>query len=266
MCIRDRVKSVFEEGKTVRFDLEYQTPKLKQIKLQKEATVILDVTIFPIRESNGKIANAVVQHIDITDRKRAEEKLQHTLDILREAVSTTIQVMVSAVETRDPYTAGHQIRVADLSCAIASEMGFSSNEIEGIRMAASIHDIGKLSVPAEILSKPTKLSDIEFALIKEHARSGYEILKKVESPWPLAEIAYQHHERMDGSGYPRKLKGEDIIIEARILAVADTIEAIASNRPYRPGFGIDTALDEVEKNRGILYLSLIHISEPTRPY
>ena len=120
-------------------------------------------------------------------------------------------------------------------------------------MAGSIHDIGKLSIPAEILSKPTKLSEIEFSLIKEHAHKGFEMLKDVESPWPLAEIVYQHHERMDGSGYPRNLKGEEILMEARILAVADVVEAMASHRPYRPGLGIDAALDEIEKNKGTLY-------------
>jgi HD-GYP domain-containing protein (c-di-GMP phosphodiesterase class II) len=120
-------------------------------------------------------------------------------------------------------------------------------------MAGSIHDIGKISIPAEILSKPTKLSELEFALIKEHARKGYEMLKEVESPWPLAEIVFQHHERMDGSGYPRNLKGEEICLEARILKVADVVEAMASHRPYRPGLGIDFALDEIEKNRGIFY-------------
>lgn len=190
---------------------------------------------------------------DITERKRAEKELQQTLDSLRNAVGATIQVMVSAVEARDPYTAGHQIRSADLSCAIAMEMGLPPEKIEAIRMAGSIHDIGKLSIPAEILSKPTKLSEIEFSLIKEHAQKGYEMLKNVESPWLLAEIVLQHHERMDGSGYPRKLKGEEILIEARILAVSDVVEAMASHRPYRPGLGIDAALSEIEKNRGIFY-------------
>jgi putative nucleotidyltransferase with HDIG domain len=183
----------------------------------------------------------------------AEDKLQNTLNSLRKAVSMTIQVLVSAVEVRDPYTAGHQKRVANLARAIATEMGLAPEKIEGIRMAGYIHDIGKLSIPAEILSKPTKLTEIEFALIKEHSRSGYEILKDVESPWPLAEIIYQHHERMDGSGYPRKLRGDDIIIEARILAVADVVEAMASHRPYRPSLGIGQALAEIEKNRGIFY-------------
>ena len=190
---------------------------------------------------------------NVTERKRAEEELKQTLESLRKAVGATIQVMVSAIEMRDPYTSGHQLRAANLACAIATEMGLPQDKIEGIRMAGSIHDIGKLSIPAEILSKPTKLTDIEFSLIKEHSRIGYEMLKDVESPWPLAQIVYQHHERMDGSGYPRNLKGDEIIIEARIMAVADVVEAMASHRPYRPGLGIDATLMEIEKNKGIFY-------------
>jgi PAS domain S-box-containing protein len=219
-----------------------------------------DGTTFPVliqdrlmKDEKGNITGIRCAIQDITDRKQTEEKLQHTLESLRKAFSTTIQVMVSAVETRDPYTAGHQIRSADLARAIATEMGLPQDKIDGIRMAGSIHDIGKLSIPAEILSKPTKLSELEFSLIKEHARQGYEILKDVESPWPLAEIVYQHHERMDGSGYPRNLKGDDILVEARILTVADVVEAMASHRPYRPGLGIDAALNEIGKNRGIFY-------------
>ncbi len=197
-------------------------------------------------------ANEVLQ-ADIAVRAQVEEKLQHTLNSLRKAVSMTIQVLVSAIEVRDPYTAGHQRRAANLARAIATEMRLPADDVEGIRMAGYIHDIGKLSIPAEILSKPTKLSAIEFSLIKEHSQSGYDILKDVESPWPLAEIIYQHHERMDGSGYPRRLKGNEIIIEARILAVADVVEAMASHRPYRPSLGIELALAEIEKNRGISY-------------
>jgi PAS domain S-box-containing protein len=190
---------------------------------------------------------------DITDRKRAEEELQRTLESLRKSFGATIQAMVSAVESRDPYTAGHQIRSANLARCIATEMGLPKEKIEGIRMAGSIHDIGKLSIPAEILSKPTKLTNIEFSLIKEHSQKGYEMLKDVESPWPLAQIVYQHHERMDGSGYPRNLKGDDILVEARIMAVADVVESMASHRPYRPAIGIKAALEEIEKNKGILY-------------
>jgi putative nucleotidyltransferase with HDIG domain len=190
---------------------------------------------------------------EIDVRKHAEKQLEDTLESLRKAFGATVRVMVSAVETRDPYTAGHQLRSANLARAIATEMGLPTEKIEGIRIAGTIHDIGKLSIPAEILSKPTKLSEIEFSLIREHARRGFEILKDVESPWPLAEIVYQHHERMDGSGYPRKLKGDEILMEARILTVADVVEAMASHRPYRPGLGIDLALAEIEKNRGIFY-------------
>jgi PAS domain S-box-containing protein len=219
-----------------------------------------DGTTFPVltqdrlmKDEQGNITGIRCAIQDITDRKQAEEKLKQTLESLRKAIGTTIQVMVSAVETRDPYTAGHQIRSAELARAIAAEMGLPQDKIDGIRMAGSIHDIGKLSIPAEILSKPTKLSEIEFSLIKEHANRGYEILKDVESPWPLAEIVYQHHERMDGSGYPRKRKGEEILIEARILSVADVVEAMASHRPYRPALGLNAALEEIEKNRGTHY-------------
>jgi PAS domain S-box-containing protein len=196
---------------------------------------------------------AQIIYQDITERKLAEEKLQKTLESLKKAVGTTIQVLVSALEARDPYTSGHQTRSADVACAIAAEMGLSEETIEGIRMAGTIHDIGKLSIPAEILTKPRKLTDLEFSLIQEHPRCGYEMLKDVASPWALAEIVHQHHERMNGSGYPRKLKGNEILLEARILAVADVVEAMASHRPYRPSLGIAAALDEIEKNKGILY-------------
>jgi PAS domain S-box-containing protein len=206
-----------------------------------------------IRDKQGKPIGFRGIGRDITERKRAEEVLQQALASLRKAFGTTIQVMVSAVEMRDPYTSGHQIRSADLARAIATEMGLPRDKIDGIRLAGSIHDIGKLSVPAEILAKPTKLTDLEFSLIKEHPQVGYEMLKDVESPWPLAQIVYQHHERMNGSGYPRSLKGDEILLEARIMAVADVVEAMASHRPYRPGLGIEAALEEIEKNRGILY-------------
>ncbi len=200
----------------------------------------------PLFDTAGHIIGAIESIRDITDRKQA-------LDRLKSAIETTIQVVVATVEARDPYTAGHQIRVAQLARAIAEEMKLPSEKIDGIFRAASIHDIGKLSIPAEILTKPTALTDIEFALIKEHPKKGYEILKDVASDWPLAEIVWQHHERMDGSGYPRGLKGDEILLEARILAVADVVEAMASHRPYRPSLGIEPALEEIANNGGIFY-------------
>ncbi len=190
---------------------------------------------------------------DITERKKEQVELQQTLDRLSKAMNTTVHLLAGAVEARDPYTAGHQTRSADLARAIAAEMEMPREKIEGIGMAGSIHDIGKLSVPAEILTKSSKLTRVEFALVKEHAVKGYEMLKDIESSWPLAEMVYQHHERMDGSGYPRNLKGEEIIMEARILAVADVVEAMSSHRPYRPALGVEAALEEIEKNRGTLY-------------
>jgi putative nucleotidyltransferase with HDIG domain len=221
---------------------------------RKDGTIFwVETTASLIRDENQRPVGIMGVIRDINERKMAEEKLQQTLESLKKAVGTTIQVLVSALEARDPYTAGHQSRSANLACAIATEMGLSQDKIDGIRMAGIIHDIGKLSIPAEILSKPTELIDIEFSLIKEHSLTGYEMLKNVESPWPLAEIIYQHHERVDGSGYPRNLKGDEILIESRILAVADVIEAMASHRPYRPSFGIEAALNEISKNKGILY-------------
>jgi len=206
-----------------------------------------------VKDETGKILYTEGLIEDITLRKSTEEKLQQSLERLKKAVNTTIQVLVSALEVRDPYTAGHQSRSANLACAIAGEMGLVEEKMEGIRMAGIIHDIGKLSIPVEILSKPTKLTDLEFSLIKEHSRSGFEMLKNVDSPWPLSEIVYQHHERVNGTGYPRNLKGDEILVEARILAVADVVEAMASHRPYRASLGIEAALEEIEKNKGILY-------------
>jgi HD-GYP domain-containing protein (c-di-GMP phosphodiesterase class II) len=191
--------------------------------------------------------------MELAERKKTEEQLRESLEQVRRAVATTIQVLVMAVEMKDPYTAGHQRRMTNLARTIATEMGLPPQKIEGLRMAGVIHDIGKITLPTEVLSKPTKLSAIELSLIREHVRLGYDILKDVESPWPLAEIVHQHHERMDGSGYPGGLKGAEILIEARILAVADVVFAMASHRPYRPALGLDAALEEIEKNRGLLY-------------
>jgi len=190
---------------------------------------------------------------DITSRKLAEEELKQTLEKLRKSLIGTIQALSLTVETRDPYTAGHQKSVSNLARAIAQEMGLPKDTIDNIRMAGAIHDIGKISVPAEILSKPGKLSDIEFSLIKVHSQSGYDILKDVGLPYPVAEIVLQHHERLDGSGYPQGLNDDQILPEAKIVAVADVVEAMSSHRPYRPAKGIDAALEEIKKNKGTLY-------------
>ncbi|PKN83847.1 MAG: hypothetical protein CVU51_11565 [Deltaproteobacteria bacterium HGW-Deltaproteobacteria-1] len=229
----------------------------RELELEKEGhsdpNRKTETIVSGVRDEQGTLVAIHGMNRDITDHKKAREELHETLDRLSKAMSTTIHVLAAAVEARDPYTAGHQTRAADLACAIAAEMGISRERIDGIGMAGSIHDIGKLSVPAALLTKSSKLTNIEFSLIKEHAVKGHEMLKGVESSWPLAEIVYQHHERMDGSGYPRKLKDEEILMEARILAVADVVEAMASHRPYRPALGIEAALDEIEKNSGILY-------------
>ena len=190
---------------------------------------------------------------DISELVSSRKKLEKTLDKLRKALGGTIQAMALTVETRDPYTAGHQRRVSNLACAIAREMGLSANQIQGIHFAGIIHDIGKISVPGEILSKPGKISENELGIIKEHPRAGHNILKTVDFPWPIAQIVLQHHEKMDGSGYPDGISGEDILIEARILTVADVIEAMSSHRPYRPTLGVDVALQEIKQNKNILY-------------
>ncbi|MDI6741319.1 MAG: AAA family ATPase [Smithella sp.] len=213
----------------------------------------VEISILLQKDSSGKPIGFRGVVRDITERKQMEEKLQQTLDSLSKAYDSTLQVMVSAVEVRDPYTALHQVRSADVARDIAIEMCLPQEKIDAIRMAGAIHDIGKLSIPPEILTKPDKLTGVEFALIKEHSRSGYEILKNVESPWPLAQIVHQHHERIDGSGYPRSLKGDEISLEARVLAVADVVSAMISHRYHRPSLGIEAALGEIEQHKGVLY-------------
>lgn len=197
-------------------------------------------------EMASDLAFGITKMRDNTERIDTLEKLEGSLDHAVTAIAAT-------VEMRDPYTAGHQRRVSKLAVAIASEMGLPADQIEGIRIAGIVHDIGKIHVPAEILSNPGKLSDAEFSIIKTHPQVGYDILHTIDFPWPVAQMILQHHEKMDGSGYPNGLKGEDILIEARILCVADIIEAMASHRPYRPGFGIFPALQEVSRNKGRLY-------------
>jgi putative nucleotidyltransferase with HDIG domain len=191
--------------------------------------------------------------IEIENRKHMQQELEQSFESLKKAMHSTIEAISMTVEKRDPYTSGHQQRVAILAKSIAEELALSKSQVECIYMAAAIHDIGKISLPAEILVKPIPLSDIEINLIQTHAQAGYDILKGIEFPWAIADIVLQHHERMDGSGYPLGLAGDDIVHEARIICVADVVETMASHRPYRPSIGMDKALEEIANNRGILY-------------
>lgn len=211
------------------------------------------ITTYPILGARGEMRAILVVAIDISERIRAAKEIQESMERWRKALEGIVNAMALTLEMRDPYTAGHQLRVANLATAIADKMGFSEEEVEGVRMAAMIHDIGKISVPAEILSKPGVITEIEFSLIKTHSKTGYDILKGIDFPWPIAEMVLQHHERIDGNGYPSNLSGDEILLEAKILGVADVVEAMASHRPYRPSLGIQRALDEISKNRDLLY-------------
>jgi response regulator RpfG family c-di-GMP phosphodiesterase/putative methionine-R-sulfoxide reductase with GAF domain len=190
---------------------------------------------------------------ELAERKRAEGELQQSLEQLQRTLEGTIEVLVSTIGMRDPYTASHQRQATRLAIAIAKKMQLSEERIQGLRMAGLIHDLGKITIPAEILSKPGALSDLEYGMIRMHVQAGHNVLKEFDFPWPVAQIVLQHHERMDGSGYPQGLSGEDILLEARILAAADVVTAMASHRPYRSSLGIDKALDEIAKNQGVLY-------------
>jgi PAS domain S-box-containing protein/putative nucleotidyltransferase with HDIG domain len=206
-----------------------------------------------LRDQGGAPYGVVYLCRDITERKQAESSLREGLIKLRTTLKASIDALASAIEMRDPYTAGHQERVTRLARAIALEMGLDKERVEAIEIAGVIHDIGKLYVPAEILSKPTKLSDLEYSMIKMHAQVGYTILSKIDFPWPIAQIVHQHHEAINGSGYPQGLAGKDILLEAKILCVADVVEAMSSHRPYRPALGIKAALAEITQKQGILY-------------
>jgi putative two-component system response regulator len=195
---------------------------------------------------------------DIVDERTQE--LRATLESLRESqqkyssvLEETILAISMTIEKRDPYTAGHQWRVSLIATEIAREMGMDAPRIEGLRLGAMVHDIGKIYVPVDILTRPGRLSDIEFSLIKTHPQVGGDIMQHVHFPWPVTEMILQHHERLDGSGYPRGLKGDEILLEARVIAVADVIEAMASHRPYRPAPGLDKALAEIRRGSGVIF-------------
>ena len=213
----------------------------------------LRAAVDPILNDAGEVTVAVHTVTDITAVVHAENELRNSLEKLQRTLAGTVSALASTVETRDPYTAGHQRGVASLAAALAQEMGFTPEAVEGMRVTGFIHDIGKIAVPAEILNKPGEISSIEFNLVKSHSQVGHDILKAIEFPWPVAQAVLQHHERLDGSGYPLGIKDGDIIPEARILMVADVVVAMASHRPYRPALGIDKALDEIVRNQGTLY-------------
>ncbi len=227
-------------------DLEYEEI------IRKGASDFIRKPMSP-RELLTRLKRVLMERSVLAERNQATEKLKESIGKLKRMLDETVDTLGSALEKRDPYTAGHQRRVSRLSCSIAEEIGLSKDCIEGIRIAGLLHDIGKISTPTDILNKPSKLSVNEFNLIKEHSQTGSEILKNIESDHPIADIVLQHHERMNGTGYPQGIAGKDILLEARILAVADCVEAIDSHRPYRPALGRSAALGEISMNRGTLY-------------
>ena len=219
------------------------------IEAHKKGTLITSKK--PLREEEIYLAEynkRLIKKLEkkVLDLEKSEKRLRKTME-------DTIYTIGKIAETRDPYTAGHQKNVSQLATFIAQEMKLPQDKIEGIRIASLVHDIGKISLPAEILNKPTKLSEIEYSLIKDHSQVGYDVLKSIEFPWSIAKIVLQHHERLDGSGYPKNLKGDKIMLEARIIGVVDVVEAMSSHRPYRPALGIDAALEEITQNKGVLY-------------
>jgi putative nucleotidyltransferase with HDIG domain len=200
---------------------------------------------------NAKLYEAAQR--ELAERTVAQQELSASVETLERTLRGAVSALAATTEYRDPYTAGHQKRVTALACAIAGEMGLSQSQTEGLRVAGHLHDIGTIAVPAQILTKPSLLTEVESMLMRTHVQTGYDILKTIDFPWPVAQIVLQHHERMDGSGYPQGLVGEAILLEARILAVADVVEAMASHRPYRAALGIDKALEEICLNKGTLY-------------
>lgn len=237
--------------------------KVSKLDYEEESTapdgsfVWLKTSKLPLSNAEGSISGMLGFYQDITKEKQEHDRVvleeKRHLENLNKALAATIQALSSTMELRDPYTSGHQNRVANLAQAIAKELHWSEDEIGGLRMAATIHDIGKIAIPSEILTKPSKLSEFEEKLMQEHPERGYQLLKNIEFPWPVAQIVRQHHERIDGSGYPMGLKGNEILPEAKLLAVADSIEAMSTNRPYRMALGLKAALREIKAQSGIKY-------------
>jgi len=232
----------------------FEAIEIKHKRVEKELQSFRDELELQVKEDKIKLTamNEKFQR-DITERKWAEEKLKQSYQKLSKSMDNTINTIAKIIEARDPYTAGHQQRVSLLAIAIAKEIGLPEDKIKGVKIASLMHDIGKINIPSEILSKPGKLTEEEFNLIKGHPKIGYDILKLIDFSWPVAQIVLQHQERLNGSGYPQGLKGDGILLEARIIGVAGVVEAMSSHRPYRPALGIDKALEEISQNKGILY-------------
>jgi PAS domain S-box-containing protein/putative nucleotidyltransferase with HDIG domain len=232
------------------FAVDITEQKLLQDELERCQTSLED-TKESCTEQLREMNKILKMEVDL--RESLHEQLQRNIDEMQQTMEGIVSVIATTVEKRDPYTAGHQRRVAELACAIADEMNLTGEQKNGIRMAGNIHDIGKISIPAEILSKSGEISEIELNIIKEHSKTGYDIVRNIEFPWPIAEIIYQHHEYLNGTGYPRGLRGDEILLETRILTIADVVDAMSSHRPYRAALGISFALDEINSERGILY-------------
>ena len=235
-----------------------QRNRIFETRLKKKDGSIIEVVINSrviCKDGKPVYYEGIVR--DVTERKIAEKKLKESYQKLQKTLNDIINTLASIIEIRDPYTSGHQKRVATLSAAIAEELGLDRDKVESIEIAALIHDIGKINIPVSILTRPGRLSEIEYDMIKTHSQLGYDMISRIEFPWPIADIILQHHERIDGSGYPKGLKDKYIILEAKILAVADVVEAMTSHRPYRPAPGIKKALEEINQSKGKLYDSKV---------
>ncbi len=262
---REVMENLGQHGSIKSYEVEFYR--------RDKSRIWANMSITAVKDQAGSLLyyHGIVE--DVTPKKKLEWERQKSIESLRRSLGATIKAVSAITEAKDPYTAGHQRRVADLARTIATEMKLPPDQIDGIRLASMIHDLGKIVIPSEILTKPTKLTDLEKEIIKTHAEAGYEILKDIEFPWPIARMVHEHHERIDGSGYPRGLKGDEILLESKIIAVADVVEAISSNRPYRPALGIGVALEEIENKKGIFYdrtvseicLKLFHEKRYTMP-
>lgn len=243
--LTDAINQAIEKGLT--YDIELQLLREGQDNFWIRAVGE------PRKSNEGKVTGLRGIALDITDKKRAELRIEQTLEDLHNALDGSVELAMTIGEVKDPYTAGHEQRVASLAVAIGEKLNLDWKTLLGLKYVGQLHDIGKIKIPSELLAKPGKISGTEFELIKEHTTVGWEILQTLDLPWPAAEVALQHHERMDGSGYPNGLKGEDICLEARIIAVADVMEAMTTHRPYRPGLGVFKALEEIRSGRDSKY-------------